>query len=149
MSRSDTARSDLGDGVHEDNDYCADDDVATSEDTSRYCNHEQDTIRSRLRSATKSTCMNKNNRSRHHLKGTRQNQVPRFKRPSKANFPSGSSKKEEINLLKDLKCHHNDQKSRKNVHKNWKKRCLTNSKYYECRCSNFNENAISGPLKLN
>lgn len=147
--RNETARSDLSDGGHEDNDYSIEDDVVTAEDTSRFCNHEPDTIRSRLRSATKSTSMNKNNRSRRHLKGTRQNQDPRVVLQAKADFPSvGSSKEEVNNPLKHLKCQHNEKSSR-NVHKNWKKRCLRNSEDFVCQCSNFKDNASKGSIKLN
>ena len=141
LCRTDTVRSDVIDETHDPSEYLIDDSCSNDDSTSSGT-IEADTIRSRLRSATKSTCVIKSNRSRRNLKGTRQNQ-DRVYIKSKENVQFVKS----TSQFKDSSSKAFDEKNEENqlqkLHKNWKKRSIKHEgdleNSFECSCS-FKEN---------
>ena len=108
----------------------------------RFNIHDSDTIRSRLRSASKMLNVTKNNRSRGNLKGTRQNREPVHVR---ALINEMRPSKSIVSALNDLECDKCKcgSKIAKNIPRNWKKRCLRSTEKVQlskCNCSNKNKN---------
>merc|ERR1712223_1150759 len=109
---------------------------------------------SRLRSATKTVNITKNNRSRGNLKGTRQNQEPiHIRAINNELLPSNSNNsafKDSESYIKSK----SKNKFPKNDHGNWKKRCLRGSENVhslECNCclEEEDENSLSKILSEN
>ena len=138
---------DSGDTVNQEE--CIMDDIITEEST-RFSLHDSNTIRSRLRSATKPVSLTKNNRSRRNLKGTRQNQEPVHIRPlTNEVLPNNSRERALSNSISHANCKTKDKMETGN-HNNWKKRCLRStekSQSTKCDCCIPGEDKVK--IKLN
>ena len=146
-SNNEVFNADFGDIVNQE-ESVMDDIIA--ENSSLFNIHDSDTIRSRLRSATKTVNITKNNRSRGNLKGTRQNQEPiHIRAINNELLPSNSNKsafKDSESYIKSK----SKNKFPKNDHGNWKKRCLRGSENVhslECNCCLEEEDKSRKQLK--